>query len=41
MGQFFHLDTKQGLKYVTVPCVVASVISIAVVALFNSLGLLG
>lgn len=41
MGQFFHLDTKQGLKYVTIPCAVASVICIAVIAVFNSMGFLG
>lgn len=41
MGQFFHLDTKQSLKYVTIPTFVASVICIIAIAIFNALGLLG
>ena len=41
MGQFFHLNTKQSLKYVTVPGVVASVIAIIAIAIVNMIGLLG
>ena len=41
MGQFFHLDTKQSLKYVTLPSVVASIICIIAIAIFNAVGLLG
>ena len=41
MGQFFHLDTKQSLKYVTIPTAVASVICIIAIAIFNAVGLLG
>ncbi|SFP29938.1 predicted D-glycerate permease [Oscillibacter sp. PC13] len=41
MGQFFHLDTKQSLKYVTIPSAVASVICIIAIAIFNAVGLLG
>lgn len=41
MGQFFHLDTKQSLKYVTLPSVVASIVCIIAIAIFNALGLLG
>ncbi len=28
MSQFFHLDTRQGLKYVTLPCAVAAILLI-------------
>jgi GntP family gluconate:H+ symporter len=41
MGQFFHLNSKQSLKYVTLPCAVASVIAIIFIALANMAGLLG
>ena len=41
MGQFFHLDTKQSLKYVTVPCIVASFISIIFIMILNVIGVLG
>jgi len=41
MGQFFHLNSKQSLKYVTLPCAVASVISIVCIAVANGVGLLG
>ena len=41
MGQFFHLDTKQSLKYVTLPCAVASVIAIVFIMIINTVGLLG
>jgi GntP family gluconate:H+ symporter len=41
MGQFFHLNTKQSLKYVTFPTFVASVICIIAIAIFNAVGLLG
>lgn len=41
MGQFFHLDSKQSIKYVTLPCAVASVICIIAIALLNMAGLLG
>lgn len=41
MGQFFHLNSKQSLKYVTLPCAVASVIAIAAISLANAAGLLG
>lgn len=40
MGQFFHLDTKQSLKYVTVPCVVASIIAEIVVVILSTVGLI-
>lgn len=40
MSQFFHLDTKQGLKYVTVPCAVASVVCIIVLAVMSGVGML-
>jgi len=38
MGQFFNLNTKQGLKYITVPCAVASVVCIVCLSVFNILG---
>lgn len=38
---FYNLDTKQALKYITFPSVVMSVILIALVFAFNSIGLLG
>ena len=41
MGQFFNLDTKQSLKYVTIPCAIASIICIIAIAAFNAAGLLG
>ena len=41
MGQFFHLNTKQSLKYVTFPSVVASIICIIAIAIVNAVGLLG
>ena len=41
MGQFFHLNSKQSLKYVTLPCAVASVIAIVAIAIVNAVGLLG
>lgn len=41
MGQFFHLDTKQSLKYVTFPSVVASIICIIFIAIINMVGVLG
>lgn len=41
MGQFFHLDTKQSLKYVTFPSVVASIICIIFIAIINMAGVLG
>ncbi len=41
MGQFFNLDTKQSLKYVTFPSVVASIICIIVIALLNVADILG
>jgi len=40
MSQFFNLDTKQGLKYVTIPCAVAAVICIAVLAGFSGIGMI-
>lgn len=40
MTQFFNLDTKQGIKYVTIPTMVAALISIAVLTVFVSLGLI-
>ena len=36
MGQFFHLNTKQSVKYVTVPCAVASVICLIAVVILNA-----
>lgn len=41
MGQFFNLDTRQSLKYVTFPSVVGSIICIIVIALLNAVGILG
>lgn len=35
MGQFFHLNTKQSVKYVTVPCAVASVICLIAVVILK------
>ena len=40
MGQFFHLDTKQSLKYVTVPCIVASIIAEIVIAVLAGIHLI-
>ncbi len=40
MSQFFNLNTKQGLKYVTLPCAVASVISIIALEIFVALGMI-
>jgi GntP family gluconate:H+ symporter len=40
MTQFFNLDTKQGIKYVTIPTFVASIIAIAALTIFVSLGLI-
>jgi GntP family gluconate:H+ symporter len=39
MSQFFNLNTKQGVKYITVPCAVASIISIIVLMILVSMGL--
>jgi GntP family gluconate:H+ symporter len=39
MSQFFNLNTKQGVKYITVPCAVASIISIIALTILVSLGL--
>lgn len=41
MGQFFHLNTKQAVKYVTVPCAVASVICLIAVVILNAVGVFG
>ncbi len=41
MGQFFHLNTKQSVKYVTVPCAVASVICLIAVVILNAVGVFG
>ncbi|MBD8988118.1 MAG: gluconate transporter, partial [Clostridiales bacterium] len=41
MGQFFHLNTKQSVKYVTVPCAVASVICLIAVVILNTVGVFG
>lgn len=41
MGQFFNLDTRQSLKYVTFPRVVGSIICIIVIAQLNAVGILG
>ena len=41
MGQFFHLNTKQAVKYVTVPCTVASVICLIAVVILNAVGVFG
>ncbi len=38
--RFFNLDVKQGLKYVTVPCAIAGVISFALIALFAVTGIM-
>ncbi len=35
MGQFFNLDTKQSIKYVTVPCAVASIFIIIMLVFIN------
>ncbi|WP_338669738.1 GntP family permease [Pseudodesulfovibrio methanolicus] len=40
MSQFFNLNTKQGIKYITVPCAVASVISIVALMILVSMGLI-
>ena len=40
MSQFFNLNTKQGLKYVTIPCAVAAVISIVLIAVLSGVGIL-
>jgi len=39
MSQFFNLNTKQGVKYITVPCAVASIISIIALMILVSMGL--
>ena len=39
MGQFFNLDTKQSIKYVTVPCVVASIVIILLMVGMVSMGM--
>ena len=41
MSQFFHLNTKQAVKYVTVPCAVSSVVCLIVVFILNMLGVFG
>ena len=41
MGQFYHLNTKQAVKYVTVPCAVASVICLIAVVILNAVGVFG
>ena len=40
MGQFFNLDTKQSLKYVTLPSVVGSIIAEIAIALLSHAGLI-
>ena len=40
MTQFFNLNTKQGLKYVTIPCAVAAVIGIVAIAVLTGVGIL-
>ncbi|WP_369283140.1 GntP family permease [Oscillibacter sp. GMB15532] len=41
MGQFFHLNTQQSVKYVTIPCAVSSVVCIITVAIMNAVGIFG
>ncbi|AFM21939.1 H+/gluconate symporter family protein [Acetomicrobium mobile DSM 13181] len=38
--QFFHLNTKQGLKYITVPGIVGALACIAVILVINMIGLI-
>lgn len=40
MSQFFHLDTQQGLKYVTFPCIVASIICFIVIFGLSAMSLI-
>lgn len=40
MSQFFNLNTPQGLKYVTVPCIVASVVCFVCVAILSGIGVI-
>jgi GntP family gluconate:H+ symporter len=40
MCQFFNLNTKQGFKYVTLPCIIAAFASVIVVAVFSGAGLM-
>ncbi|MEK5040098.1 GntP family permease [Sporosarcina sp. FSL K6-3457] len=40
MSQFYNLSTKQGLKYVTIPTFVGSVVALLTLLLFGSLGVL-
>ncbi len=40
MSQFFNLNTKQGLKYITAPCMVGSLISIITLMILVSVGLI-
>lgn len=39
MGQFFNLDTKQSIKYVTIPCVVASIFIVLMLVGLSSMGI--
>ena len=41
MSQFFHLNTKQAVKYVTLPCAVSSVVCLIVVVILNTVGVWG
>lgn len=41
MSQFFHLNTKQAVKYVTLPCAVSSVICLVTVVILNAIGVFG
>ena len=40
MGQFFHLDTQQSIKYVTVPCIVASIIAEVCIVILSTVGMI-
>ena len=39
MSQFFNLNTQQAFKYVTIPCAIASVLCIILIAVFSGIGL--
>lgn len=39
LGQFFNLDTKQSFKYVTLPCALASILGVILVAMGTTMGI--